>query len=113
MKTSLYKEKILKIFQDTHVLSIADVHKKLKGADFSTIYRNIESLLKEGKLKKIIVNEDITVYERADAKHHDHFICTECGEVEEVHIAANILGKGSKAKAKDVVIRGVCGPCNR
>lgn len=112
MKTSPYKDKILKLFEKAHTLSIADLHKKIPEADFSTLFRNVESLTKEGKLKKIIVDKDVTVYEVNDAKHHhDHFICVECGDVDEIHVSSSVL-KGSKAKVEDVVIRGVCEDCN-
>lgn len=114
MRISLYKEKIVQAFHGAHVLSIAAIAKKVPGADFSTIFRNVELLCKEGKLKKIIIDEDVTVYELVNINHsHDHFICNECGGVEEVHVSHDLLGKGSKAKATDVIIRGVCGPCNQ
>ena len=113
MKTSPYKDKILKLFESAHTLSIADVHKKIPSADFSTLFRNIELLTKEGKLKKIVVDKDVTVYEVNNKDHHhDHFICVECGDVDEIHVSTNVLGKGSKAKVEDVVIRGVCEDCN-
>jgi Fur family zinc uptake transcriptional regulator len=112
MKTSPYKDKILKLFQKVHTLSIADVCKKIPEADFSTIFRNVEMLTQEGKLKKIVVDKDITVYEANDsAHHHDHFICVECGDVDAVHVSGSVL-KGSKARVEDVVIRGVCEDCN-
>lgn len=111
MRTSRYKDDILKVFKTAHVLSIADVCKKIPQADFSTIYRNVEALTKEGILKKIVVTEDLTVYEYADKDHaHDHFICNECGEVEEVHVSHNLL-KGKKGKVEEVVLRGTCGDC--
>ncbi len=112
MKTSPYRDSIIKLFEKSHTLSIADVQKKIPKADFSTLFRNIESLTKEGKLKKIIVDKDVTVYERNDKAHaHDHFICIECGEVDEIHVSGTVL-KGKKVKVQDVVVRGVCGDCN-
>lgn len=112
MRTSLYKAKILEVFKHAHVLSIADVQAQLGKVDFSTVYRNIEILIKEGLLKKIIVNEDLTVFELVNKEHkHDHFICNDCGKVEEIHIETAVLGQGSDTKVTDVIVRGVCGPC--
>ncbi len=87
MRTSQYKDLILAQFDTAHVLSITDIHKALPQADFSTIFRNIEQLYTAGVLKKIVVDVDTVVYERNIPGHaHDHFVCTDCGEVDAIHL---------------------------
>lgn len=112
MKTSLYKDAILAAFQSKHTLSIADIQKAVPRADFSTIFRNVESLAKSGVLKKIAINADQTVYELYDKNHeHDHFVCVDCGTVEEIHIKHKDIKGPVQSKTLDIVVRGVCGPC--
>ena len=113
MKTSPYKELILSQFKKAHVLSIADVHKAIPKADFSTIFRNVEQLLQAGILMRIVVDADTTVYELVGKGHqHDHFVCVNCGRVDEVHVRKEDIKMVGKSKVLDVVIRGICGPCD-
>ncbi|MEN9604484.1 MAG: hypothetical protein RJB39_169 [Candidatus Parcubacteria bacterium] len=112
MKTSPYKDKIIQLFKKAPTLSIAQIRTKMPSADFSTIFRNVEKLVKEGVLKKIIVDKDVTVYAQKGAQSpQHHFICLECGQVENVQISANIL-KSSRVKVTDVILRGICEACN-
>lgn len=114
MKTSPYKSVILELFAKAHVLSISDIHKSIPKADFSTIFRNVEALLKEAKLKKIIIDADVSVYELVGkGNEHDHFVCIDCGKIDEIHILHTDIRVAKKAKTLDIIVRGICGPCNK
>ncbi len=105
---------ILELFAESHVLSISDIHKSIPKADFSTIFRNVESLLKEGKVKKIVVDVDNYVYELVSKGHeHDHFVCVDCGVVEEIHIKHAEINTPKKGKIFDILVRGLCKVCNK
>lgn len=107
MKTSQYKKEILEILNKKHLLSISEIHKLLGTADYSTVFRNIEQLLVEKKIKKVMIDNKSTAYESVDEKH-DHFICNDCGKVEEIHLSHGSI-KGYKVE--DITVRGSCDKC--
>jgi Fe2+ or Zn2+ uptake regulation protein len=108
MRNSSYKNNILKMLSKKHLLSVAEIREEV-GGDFSTVFRNLESLVKEGIIKKVVVSKDSVMYEKVSANPHDHFVCDDCGTVEEIKI--NRKGIKSKGSIKDILVRGVCTSC--
>lgn len=109
MRTNVYKEKILKLLQKKHLLTIAEIHKAIPDADYSTVFRNIKHLLKDKEIKKVMVDKRSISYESAQ-QCHDHFICIDCGLVESIHIPlphTSITGR----KIDDITVRGSCNKC--
>lgn len=115
MRTNVYKNKIVQLLQKSHLLSISDIHKKITGADYSTVYRNVEQLVSEETIKKVVLDRDNVMYEMSGEKSsHDHFVCIDCGDVIEIHIVPKVrsLLQTSKCVVTDVVARGRCAKCN-
>lgn len=112
MKVSVYKDKIVDVLKKSHVLSIADIHAEIPESNFSTIFRNIEILKTEGKVKQIVADKDIILYELVKAGHeHDHFVCDDCGDVQAIHIDKKALHLKGKMKVGDTVVHGTCEDC--
>ena len=107
MRTNVYKETILKLLQTGHLLTISDIHKAIPEADYSTIFRNVEQLLKDKQIKKLMVDNKSIAYESAH-ESHDHFICNDCGKVEEIHIPHDSI---KDHKIDDITVRGSCHNC--
>lgn len=108
MRTNIYKEKILLLLKKKHLLTIAEINKDIPDADYSTIFRNIEQLLKEKNIKKVLIDNKTIAYELSN-ENHDHFICNDCGKVESIHIPhTNIKGH----KVEDITVRGSCDKCD-
>lgn len=113
MRTNTYKDKIISLLEKNHLLSISDIHKKISDADYSTVYRNIEQLVIDGEIKKVVLDKDSVVYEINNTKNnHDHFICTDCGSVDEIKRPVMSLGFLKKHNVTDVLVRGICNSCN-
>lgn len=111
MKTPIYKQKIIDTLKKNHLMSIADIEKKVK-ANFSTIFRNIEILKTEGLIKQVVKDKDTILYEYVGEGHaHDHFICDDCGDVQAIHVDKKALHIKGKGKAQDVTVHGLCGDC--
>ena len=108
MNKNIYKNKILNLLQKHHLLNISDIHKNIKDADYSTIFRNVEQLVKENKIKKIIIDKNNTSYENIKEDHY-HFICNKCEKIEEVEEKINLKNKS----VTDVLIRGLCEKCKK
>jgi Fe2+ or Zn2+ uptake regulation protein len=111
MRNSLHKNKILSILKKDHLLTISEIHKKIPEVDYSTVFRNIEQLLEEGAIKKVLINKKITGYEKLDDNHY-HFVCNKCGKVEPIREKIT----NSKFKDKeitDIIVRGNCHSCKK
>lgn len=109
MRTNIYKEKVLEAFTGAHLLSIADIQRKIPKADFSTIFRNIEQLCTEGLVRRVTISKDVVLYEVAQKNHrHDHFVCNDCGTIEAIHLPKHLVSKG---RVDEVLVRGTCESC--
>lgn len=62
------------------------VGEKLSGINFSTIYRNLELLIKLGIVNKLAIEEGLNHYELKTGEHHHHIICKQCGKVKEIDL---------------------------
>lgn len=110
MRKNIYKEKILNLFHQKHTLTMAQIQEELPQANFSTIFRNVEQLLEDQEIKTIVSDGKHSIYE-AEHHAHDHFICTDCGEIEATHVPRDFFAdKGYFVS--DMTIRGICHDCH-
>ena len=85
----------------------------------ATIYRTLELLVKSGMVRRVHLGEDHYHYESVGAdSHHDHLICTTCGDVIEFHdpvleARQREICKKNKFKPTfhNLQILGVCNDC--
>jgi len=113
MRTSPYKEKILQLFAKNHLLSISDIHKKISGADYSTIYRNVEQLVTHKDIKKVVFDKNTVMYEINNTNNaHDHFICIDCGLIDELERPTLTFKSLQNHNITDILIKGLCQNCN-
>jgi len=83
----------------------------------ATVYRGLAALESAGLVHSIQMDGK-RHYERADKEHHDHIVCTECGDISEF-INADIealqenaaRANGFKMTGHQLMIFGVCGDC--
>lgn len=96
---------------------------KDKGVKISraTVYRTLELLVKSGMVRRVHLGEEHYHYEhvRGDS-HHDHLICTTCGNVIEFHDEELEARQREICERKrftptfhNLQILGVCGSCRR
>ncbi len=110
MRTNIYKEQILSLLKKKHLLTIAEIHKVIPDADYSTIFRNVEQLLGDKEIKKVMIDNKSVAYE-SSKDSHDHFICNDCGGVESIHLP---IRKQLKSRSvTDITIRGTCDGCTK
>ena len=62
------------------------VSDKNSGINFSTIYRNLELLVRLGIVRKLNLSDGYNHFELTGEKHHHHVICNKCGEVKKIDI---------------------------
>lgn len=73
-------EKIIKLFDKYHLLTPVEICKLIPQVNKTTIYRNLDALVAENKLKVLVHDTNSATYELASHPHH-HFICQNCNTV--------------------------------
>ena len=89
LKATLPRLKILEIFQTSSVrhLTAEDVFRVLleerSDIGLATVYRVLTQFEQAGLLIRSNFESGKAIYELDEGQHHDHFVCTLCGKVEE------------------------------
>jgi len=88
---------------------------KTPTINFSTVYRNLEMLVHEGIINKVVVQDKTQTYElSSDAEHHHHMICKNCGSVQCIdYCPIEIISEkhGFKHTEHTLEIYGFCRKC--
>ncbi len=84
-----YADRILSIINMSRKHPTAvEIHTALKEEEpkvvLATVYNNLHQLLKEGKIRKVIVDGQSDRYDRIEK--HDHLVCRKCGEISDVYL---------------------------
>ncbi len=125
LKYSVQREWIISVlFTSEKHLSVRDIVSLLReqrGARVSeaTVYRNLKSLLDLG-LVQVVQDAQEKRYEIKPEKHHDHLICTQCGEIFEFfnadieHIQESLARDiGFVVTDHVMTLYGVCSKCQK
>jgi Fe2+ or Zn2+ uptake regulation protein len=106
---------------DRHAWSIDELHEAVRsgrgGADYSTVFRAVAALERDGVIDRIEVGGGKAHYELHDA-HHDHVRCNSCGRLAEVPgcvLAAETVAvqraTGFRVTSHQLVFTGLCPDC--
>ena len=91
LKATLPRLKILEIFQKgtQRHMTAEDVFRVLleerTDIGLATVYRVLTQFEQAGILSRNNFESGKATYELDEGKHHDHFVCTACGKVEEFY----------------------------
>ena len=124
LKATLPRLKILDIFQkgQQRHMTAEDVFRVLleerSDIGLATVYRVLTQFEQAGILLRSNFESGKAVYELNEGQHHDHFVCTGCGKVEEFYDAEIEKRQNLIAKQKGWVIQdhsmslyGQCADC--
>lgn len=83
------REAMLKIFETSDCpMTAIDIVVCLKNKGLrpnkTTIYREIKFLLDKTIVKELNLRPGISHYELSSAKHHHHFVCTNCENIQNI-----------------------------
>lgn len=103
--------------------TVKEVYRKIDGVGLTTIYRLVDKMTEEDKLRKFIAKDGKTYYqylETCDKENHFYLKCDSCGNLTHIdcdciddiykHILNNHKFKLSK---KNIIINGLCNKCQR
>jgi Fe2+ or Zn2+ uptake regulation protein len=107
--------------QDRHAWSIEDLHHEvttaLGSADYSSVFRAVNLLEKQGMVDRIDLGDGHARFEVREG-HHEHIRCESCGRIEEVpgcvldDASAQVQSlTGYKVTNHRVVFGGLCQDC--
>lgn len=94
----------------------AALNRRFPQASRATVYNTLNALRDAGLVHEIRVEGAVARYEAERGPHH-HFICRECGRLEDVPAGAfdppapRRLAGGHRVETCEVVLRGVCAAC--
>ena len=124
LKATLPRLKILEIFQKgaQRHMTAEDVFRVLleerSDIGLATVYRVLTQFEQAGILIRSNFESGKAVYELDEGQHHDHFICTSCGKVEEFYDPEIEKRQQTVAKAKGwevhdhtMALYGHCASC--
>jgi Fe2+ or Zn2+ uptake regulation protein len=103
-------------------LSLRELHdqvrRRLPATAYSTIFRLVVRLEKEGRVNRIDWRERGRRFEGADRPHHHHIVCSDCGHT--VDLDDRDLGfserrvrsrTGFRVKHHSIELEGTCADC--
>ena len=106
LKATLPRLKILEIFQtgEQRHMTAEDVFRVLleerSDIGLATVYRVLTQFEQAGILLRSNFESGKAVYELNEGQHHDHFVCTSCGKVEEFYDAEIEKRQSAIAKSR-------------
>jgi len=126
LKATAQRDNILKIFVEAgrHVSAeelYAQVKKSHPGIGYATVYRTLKLFAEAGLAEERRFEDGFARYEyRASSGHHDHLICTGCGEIiefenERIEELQQDVAKRNRFEVQShkLEIYGLCSKCQR
>lgn len=95
------RSRLIELFSssDHKLFTAAELLKILpKGVNKTTVYRELEFLMREKLIRQVLFPDGVARYELMD--HHHHLICTTCGETTMVNISEDLDEQISKQAKK-------------
>ncbi len=93
-----------------------DVRRRLPRISLGTVYRNLQRLVDEGRIGVAQIGARSLRYD-ATATPHDHFVCRQCGRIDDVGASIPEAGReaaeraGHAVLAHALVLYGHCRGC--
>ena len=93
-----------------------DLIEKGENIGIATCYRNLKSLLNEGKVIQIMTNDNVAHYDYVKDDHF-HLVCQCCNDIVDMNAQSIIINnddsilKNFKADIKNLIIYGTCKQC--
>ncbi len=120
VRTSCRQSIIDTIVNSGFAISEEEIKQKIEGTyDRTTFYRSFKTLIENGIIHKIVVDNQLVKYalseSRQISKNHVHFYCNGCGIVEclpGAEIELPQLPAGYQQIEAELIIKGLCKKCN-
>jgi Fur family peroxide stress response transcriptional regulator len=95
------------------------VRKQLPRISLATVYRNLQRLVEDGKIRTVLLGERVARYD-PETSDHDHFVCEQCGRIIDIFLERDrqidltpLLCAGYRVTMHNLTVYGVCQVCTR
>jgi Fur family transcriptional regulator, peroxide stress response regulator len=121
-RTTRQLEQVFAALQGDHTHPFAHqiyqrVHRKLPRISLATVYRNLHSLVEEGKIRTLLLDEQGARFD-PETSRHDHFVCERCGRVVDLFLRrarqldlSSLARQGYVVTTHSLTVHGVCQVC--
>jgi Fur family peroxide stress response transcriptional regulator len=103
--------------------SAEEIHRRVRKlspkVSLGTVYRNLQCLTAEGKIRTVHIGDRRARYDPT-LEAHDHFICQQCGRVDDVWLKrdrrvnlAPLVNQGFTVIDQSLAIHGLCRQCGQ
>lgn len=99
------RHRILELFEETRTWTASEIAKRVRGADLSTVYRNLQTLCAEALIVATHSHDGEARYEAAGRPHHDHVTCAKCDTLSCIPCPV------PKLPTHNLELAGVCDSC--
>ncbi len=95
---------------------LTDLNKNSPVSSQATVYSSLQALRHVGLVCEVLLEEGVARYD-ANADHHHHFCCRQCGAIEDIPwtifqgLDLQCLRAGLQAETYEVTVRGLCDRC--
>ena len=122
-RTTRQLEQVFKALQGDHTHPFAHeiyrrVHKRLPRISLATVYRNLHSLVEEGKIRTLLLLNEQGARFDPETSPHDHFVCERCGRVVDLFLRrarqldlSPLAKQGYVVTTHNLTVRGICRVC--
>ena len=94
------------------------VHQRLPRISLATVYRNLHSLVEEGKIRTLLLDGQGARYD-PETREYDHFVCERCGRVDDLFLwrarrridLTSLAKHGYVVMTHNLTIHGMCPAC--
>lgn len=113
------RELIYSIIQDScEHLTANEIYLKAKelmpSIACGTVYRNLDLMVKANEIRLVEISNNSNRYDKTLIQH-EHYICDECGRLEDVHIGdlKRAIERNShiRVKSYNLIIHCICSDC--
>jgi Fur family transcriptional regulator, peroxide stress response regulator len=121
-RTTRQLEQVFAALQGDHTHPFAHqiyqrVHRKLPRISLATVYRNLHSLVEEGKIRTLLLDEQGARFD-PETSPHDHFVCERCGRVVDLFLRrarqvdlSPLAKQGYVVTTHNLTVHGTCQVC--
>ena len=121
-RTTRQLEQVFKTLRGDHTHPFAHeiyrrVHKRLPRISLATVYRNLHSLVEEGKIRALLLDGQGARFD-LETSQHDHFVCERCGRVVDLFLRRarqrdlrSLAKQGYVVATHSLTVHGICQVC--
>jgi Fur family transcriptional regulator, peroxide stress response regulator len=121
-RTTRQLKQVFKALQGDHSHPFAHaihrrVRKRLPRISLATVYRNLHSLVEEGKIRTLLLDEQGARFD-PETSQHDHFVCERCGRVVDLFLRRTrqldlsaLAKQGYVVTTHNLTVHGICQVC--